>query len=174
MPVARTLSACYHTVVPEGLIYYKNTHTTAAWKTSIARSRSPSIHYTLESHCQTKCPPRYPSSTWEPQVCIVLYSTLERCDVSSRADSSHCPAHAGYVGGSGLQAILAHPKAHSFDITALVRSEAKAKAIENALGIKTVIGSLQDHALLTERAEQADVVLQQVGICRLVALCTSY
>ncbi|TBU33512.1 NAD(P)-binding protein [Dichomitus squalens] len=67
----------------------------------------------------------------------------------------------GYIGGTALQAILAHPKADTFEITALVRSEAKAKAIESALGIKTIIGSLQDHAFLTENVEKADVVFQQ-------------
>ncbi|EJF64735.1 hypothetical protein DICSQDRAFT_166893 [Dichomitus squalens LYAD-421 SS1] len=37
----------------------------------------------------------------------------------------------GYIGGSALQAILAHPEADTFEITALVRSEAKAKALES-------------------------------------------
>ncbi|PIL35406.1 hypothetical protein GSI_02132 [Ganoderma sinense ZZ0214-1] len=66
----------------------------------------------------------------------------------------------GFIGGSVLQAILAHPKANTFEITALVRAEAKAKALESTLGIKTVIGSLQDYALLTESAEKAHVVFQ--------------
>ncbi|KAI1796988.1 NAD(P)-binding protein [Ganoderma leucocontextum] len=66
----------------------------------------------------------------------------------------------GFVGGSVLQAIAAHPKASTFEITALVRSEAKAKALESTLGIKTVIGSLQDNALLTENAEKAHFVVQ--------------
>ncbi|EJF64709.1 NAD(P)-binding protein [Dichomitus squalens LYAD-421 SS1] len=69
----------------------------------------------------------------------------------------------GYIGGSALQAILAHPKANTFEITALVRSEAKAKVLESALGIKTVIGSIQDHAFLTENVEKADVVIQQAN-----------
>nr|VWO96435.1 Alpha-aminoadipate reductase [Ganoderma boninense] len=66
----------------------------------------------------------------------------------------------GFIGGAVLQAILAHPKANTFEITALVRAEAKAKALESTLGIKTVIGSLQDYALLTENAENAHVVFQ--------------
>ncbi|KAM5537192.1 hypothetical protein V8D89_009125 [Ganoderma adspersum] len=66
----------------------------------------------------------------------------------------------GFVGGSVLQAILAHPKANTFEITALVRSEVKAKALENTLGIKTVIGSLQDYDLLRETAEKAHLVVQ--------------
>ncbi|TBU33554.1 hypothetical protein BD311DRAFT_652119 [Dichomitus squalens] len=37
----------------------------------------------------------------------------------------------GYIGGSALQAILAHPEADTFETTALVRSEAKAKALES-------------------------------------------
>ncbi|EJF58970.1 NAD(P)-binding protein [Dichomitus squalens LYAD-421 SS1] len=69
----------------------------------------------------------------------------------------------GYIGGSVLQAILAHPKADTFEVTALVRNETKAKAIEKALGIKTVLGSLEDDALLTEYSEKADVVFQNAS-----------
>ena len=57
---------------------------------------------------------------------------------------------------------MKHPKAVTFEITALVRSEAKAKALESTLGIKTVIGSLQDYGLLTENAEKAHLVVQVV------------
>nr|VWP01140.1 G protein beta subunit (G protein beta subunit 1) [Ganoderma boninense] len=66
----------------------------------------------------------------------------------------------GFIGGSVLQAILAHPKANSFELTALIRIEAKAKALESTLDIKTVIGSLQDYALLAENAEKAHIIFQ--------------
>ena len=57
---------------------------------------------------------------------------------------------------------MKHPKADTFEVTALVRSEAKAKALESTLSIKTVIGSLQDYGLLTENAEKAHIVVQIV------------
>ena len=88
------------------------------------------------------------------------------------------PSCVGFVGGSVLQAILAHPKANTFEITALVRSEAKAHALESTLGIKTVIGSLQDYALLTENAAKAHLVFQIVSDGNLNAtrtpLCVNY
>ena len=49
----------------------------------------------------------------------------------------HYSFPSGYIGGSVLQAIVAHPKADTFDITALVRNEAKAKAIEKVLDRKS-------------------------------------
>ena len=81
---------------------------------------------------------------------------------NARRDN-HYSFPAGYIGGSVLQAIVAHPKADTFDIIALVRNEAKAKAIEKVLGIKTIIGSLEDDALLTEYSAKADVVYQNVS-----------
>ena len=72
-----------------------------------------------------------------------------------------------------LQVILGHPKANTFEITALVRAEAKAKALESTLGIKTVIGSLQDYALLTENAAKAHLVLQIVSDGSLNVIRTS-
>ena len=62
-----------------------------------------------------------------------------------------------------LNLLLEHPKADTFEITALVRAEAKAHALESMLGIKTVIGSLQDYALLTENAATAHLVVQAVS-----------
>ena len=68
----------------------------------------------------------------------------------------------GYIGGSVLARLLQHPNAKSFEITALVRSEAKAKKLES-FGVKAVIGSYKDdHALTEKLAENAHVVFQIV------------
>ena len=69
----------------------------------------------------------------------------------------------GYIGGSVLQAILGHPKADTFEIIALVRDKSKAKAIERLLNIKTVVGSLEDDAILIENSAKADIVFQHVS-----------
>jgi len=64
----------------------------------------------------------------------------------------------GYIGGSVLDRLLDHPRASSFRITALVRSEAKAKNL-SSLGVETVVGSYADLDLLEEQASKADYVL---------------
>lgn len=63
----------------------------------------------------------------------------------------------GYIGGSVLARLLARPDADSLEITALVRSEAKARKLE-AFGIKTVLGSIQDTDVLENLASQSHVV----------------
>ena len=74
----------------------------------------------------------------------------------------------GYIGGSVLARLLKHPNAQSFEITALVRSEDKAKKLESH-GVKTVIGSYKDdHALTEKLAENAHIVFQIVGSPTLV------
>ena len=69
----------------------------------------------------------------------------------------------GYIGGAVLQRILEHPQASTFDITALVRDASKAQTLQSNFGVKSVIGSLQDHKKLTELAEAAHVVVQTVS-----------
>jgi len=64
----------------------------------------------------------------------------------------------GYIGGAVLQRLLDHPKSSSFQITALVRSEEKAKKL-NTLGVKTAVGSLDDLDKLSELASEAEVVI---------------
>lgn len=68
----------------------------------------------------------------------------------------------GYIGGSILQRLLAHPNKQNFEITALVRSADKAKRLESEFGVKTVMGSLQDLDKLEALAENAHVVIQAV------------
>ncbi|KAI0091097.1 NAD-P-binding protein [Irpex rosettiformis] len=63
----------------------------------------------------------------------------------------------GYIGGTVLARLLAHPSKDTFDITVLVRSEEKAKKLET-FGVKTVIGSYTDTALVEQLAEKAHVV----------------
>lgn len=57
--------------------------------------------------------------------------------------------------------LLAHPRAASFEITALVRSEEKAVKLRS-LGIKTAIGSYNDVDKLEDLASEADVLLSIV------------
>lgn len=56
---------------------------------------------------------------------------------------------------------MQHPNAKTLDITVLVRSPEKAKKLE-AYGVKTVIGSLDDHAVVEELASKAHVTLNTV------------
>ncbi|KAF8510863.1 hypothetical protein JB92DRAFT_3118626 [Gautieria morchelliformis] len=64
----------------------------------------------------------------------------------------------GYVGGATLAHLLASPSTASFTYSALVRSREKASMLES-LGVRPVIGSLDDAALLSAEAEKADYVI---------------
>lgn len=64
----------------------------------------------------------------------------------------------GYIGGSVLSRLLAHPSAGIFDITALVRNPGKAKLLESKFGLKTVIGALEDLDKIEELSHQSHVV----------------
>lgn len=68
----------------------------------------------------------------------------------------------GYVGGSIVSRLLEHPKASDISITALVRSEAKAKKLET-LGVNAVIGCLSDLDKLETLASQADATFNVVS-----------
>ena len=68
----------------------------------------------------------------------------------------------GYVGGSVLARLLAHSSAKSLEITALARSEEKAKQLE-AFGLKTAVGTIQDVELLESLASQAHIVFSIVS-----------
>ena len=68
----------------------------------------------------------------------------------------------GYIGGSVLARLLTHPKRYTFDITALVRDEAKAKVLESKYGVKPVIGSHQDTEKVASAAEAAHIVFNIV------------
>lgn len=66
----------------------------------------------------------------------------------------------GYIGGDGLHTIAAaHP---DWDMTCLVRSEAKGKLITDKYPhIKTVVGDLDSSDLLAEQAKAADIVYRR-------------
>ena len=71
----------------------------------------------------------------------------------------------GYVGGTVLYRLLNHPDAKTFEITTIVREEAKAKKLE-PYSVKTVIGSFKtDLALLTQEVEKVHVVFNCVSVC---------
>ncbi|KAJ8494778.1 hypothetical protein ONZ51_g2122 [Trametes cubensis] len=65
----------------------------------------------------------------------------------------------GYISGSVLERLLAHPKAADFEITSLVRSPEKAKVIREKFGVNTIVGAHAEHDKLTQLAESADVVI---------------
>ncbi|KAI9570710.1 hypothetical protein HD554DRAFT_2187866 [Boletus coccyginus] len=65
----------------------------------------------------------------------------------------------GYVGGSVLDRLLRHSTFATSEITALVRKADKAPVFES-LGVKTVLGSYDDHALLEKQASLSDVVIE--------------
>jgi len=73
----------------------------------------------------------------------------------------------GYIGGSVLNRLLSHPDASTFAFTALVRSAAKASKLE-AIGVKTVIGSLKDDALVESLATEADIVISTVCLTSMI------
>lgn len=63
----------------------------------------------------------------------------------------------GYIGGTVLTRLLSHSLSDTFQTTALVRSESKAKKFRT-LGVKAVLGSHSDLSLLRQLAGEADVV----------------
>ena len=62
-----------------------------------------------------------------------------------------------------LAKLLAHPDAKTFEITALIRSEEKARKLE-AFGVKSVVGSLGDLALVETLSAAAHVVFSCVRV----------
>ena len=68
----------------------------------------------------------------------------------------------GYIGGTVLKRLLEHSDVASFTITALVRSEDKAKKLSE-LGVKTVLGAHENLDLLENVASQSDFVFAMVS-----------
>ncbi|KAI9061094.1 NAD-P-binding protein [Trametes sanguinea] len=64
----------------------------------------------------------------------------------------------GYIGGSVLQSLLQHPKASTFEITALVRSAEKVKTFREKFGVNAIVGSYAELDKLGSLAGEADVV----------------
>lgn len=63
-----------------------------------------------------------------------------------------------------LARLLSHPSASTFDITAIVRLPEKAKQLET-FGVKAVVGSTDDTALVEKLSEEAHVVFSCVSPC---------
>ncbi|KAI0775203.1 NAD-P-binding protein [Trametes elegans] len=68
----------------------------------------------------------------------------------------------GYLGGAVLERLLKHSGANNSDITALVRSPAKAKILEDKFGVRTVPGTIAEHDKVAQLAEKADIVFSIV------------
>jgi nucleoside-diphosphate-sugar epimerase len=70
---------------------------------------------------------------------------------------------AGYIGGHTVNLIAkVHP---DWELVALVRTEEQAKIIQKQWpAIKAVVGSLDDHALVSEHSASADVVLRMYAL----------
>ena len=63
-----------------------------------------------------------------------------------------------------LARLLMHPNASNFEITAIVRSEEKAKKLEK-LGVKAVVGSFKKDLDVTEKlSEQSHIVFNCVSV----------
>ncbi|KAF8555770.1 NAD(P)-binding protein [Imleria badia] len=78
----------------------------------------------------------------------------------------------GYIGGVVLERLLEHRTAPDSEITALVRDPAKVAQFAS-IGVKTVLGSLEDGALLERLASKSDVVFacadaDHVGACKAI------
>jgi len=64
----------------------------------------------------------------------------------------------GYIGGETLAHLLNAPSSKSYKYSALIRNKEKAAKLE-ALGVRPVVGTLNDAALLIEEASKADIVI---------------
>jgi len=62
-----------------------------------------------------------------------------------------------------LDRLLRHSTFATSEITALVRKADKASVFES-LGVKTVLGSYDDHALLEKQASLSDIVIECVRV----------
>lgn len=71
----------------------------------------------------------------------------------------------GYLGSSVLSRLLAHPRRNTFVITVLVRSEEKARKLQD-FGVTAVVGSIKDAALVARLTEEAHVVFNVVSAAR--------
>ncbi|KAI0071514.1 NAD-P-binding protein [Panus rudis PR-1116 ss-1] len=75
----------------------------------------------------------------------------------------------GYIGGSVLSRLLAHPGAKDYDITAIVRNQEKAKKLES-FGVKTVVGTFEEYDKLEDLASRAHVVFSMADSDNLPAM----
>ncbi|GJJ14007.1 hypothetical protein Clacol_008264 [Clathrus columnatus] len=76
----------------------------------------------------------------------------------------------GYIGGETLAQLLKSPTTKGHKYSALVRNQAKAQLLES-LGVRPVIGTLDDRDLLIAEAKAADVVIHTADSSDHVASC---
>jgi len=69
----------------------------------------------------------------------------------------------GFIGGSILAHVLSHKDRAAFQISALLRSEDKARKLQEQFGVKAVVGSTADTDKLTGLAAAADIVFDTVS-----------
>ena len=69
----------------------------------------------------------------------------------------------GYIAGSVLDRLLRHPTFATSEITVLIRKADKVPVFES-LGVRTVLGSYDHHALLEKQASLSDVIFACVRV----------
>jgi uncharacterized protein YbjT (DUF2867 family) len=75
----------------------------------------------------------------------------------------------GFIGGSVLDRLLAHPDRASFEIVSFSRDAEKAQKLEAQFGVKTVLGSLDDVQKIEDAAVEADLVINMADVDHLPA-----
>ncbi|KAF8481469.1 hypothetical protein JB92DRAFT_3132745 [Gautieria morchelliformis] len=76
----------------------------------------------------------------------------------------------GYIGGAALAHLLSSPSTKSYAYSALVRNKDKAALLES-LGVRPVLGTLDNNAVLSAEAEKADVVIHTANSADHMASC---
>lgn len=80
--------------------------------------------------------------------------------LSSRVTDQPTP---GFVGGTVLSKLLSHPRVGAHRLTVFVRSEEKARVLQEQFHVKAAVGSFDDAEQLTRLASQADVIFSCVS-----------
>jgi uncharacterized protein YbjT (DUF2867 family) len=75
----------------------------------------------------------------------------------------------GFIGGSVVDRLLAHPDRSSFEIVLFLRDGEKAQKLEAQFGVKTVLGSLDDAKKIEDAAVEADLVINMADVDHLPA-----
>ena len=89
--------------------------------------------------------------------------------VSFRVTTGNPQAHffffseTGYIGGAILSRLLSRKDRATFQITALLRDEHKARKLEEQFGVKAVVGSTADTDKVSSLAAAADIVFDTVS-----------
>jgi uncharacterized protein YbjT (DUF2867 family) len=65
----------------------------------------------------------------------------------------------GYIGGSVLDRLIAHPDRKFWDIVSYSRNAEKAEVLLNRFGIRSIIGTLDENQKIEDAAAVADIVI---------------